>query len=199
MTREEAIEVYNGLINEKIKAAFEFFVPELRKSEDERVRHALIEFLREAYSRGNAPEECAKWIVWLDQPKEQKPAEWSERENGILIASIQALEESGNWVLANKLKSIRMQPKVEWSDEDKAILGLIQDAVDKFGFDNAQTYYAVSDFIKSLCPSLKPNDEQAVEGKIVFLLNGDVAINIGDTDKYKLGDKVRLIILPKED
>ena len=78
MTREEAIEVYNGLINEKIKAAFEFFAPELAESEDERVRRALIEFLREAYSRGNAPEECAKWIVWLDQPKEQKSVEIEE-------------------------------------------------------------------------------------------------------------------------
>lgn len=36
MTREEAIEVYNGLINTKIKEAFEFFVPELRESEDEK-------------------------------------------------------------------------------------------------------------------------------------------------------------------
>lgn len=40
--------------------------------------------------------------------------------------------------------------------------------------------------------------KEAVEGKIVFLFNGDVAINIGDTDKYKLGDKVRIVIV-KED
>ena len=167
MTREEAIEVYNGLINEKIKAAFEFFVPELRKSEDERIRHALIEFLREAYSRGNAPEECAKWIVWLDQPKEQKPAEWSE-EDSIMLDSILCVIE-------------------EWESNQS---------------EKEKEYYGATpkaDWLKSLCPSLKPNDEQAVEGKIVFLLNGDVAINIGDTDKYKLGDKVRLIILPKED
>jgi len=31
--------------------------------------------------------------------------------------------------------------------------------------------------------------KEAVEGKIIFLLNGDVAINIGDTDEYKLGKK----------
>lgn len=37
--------------------------------------------------------------------------------------------------------------------------------------------------------------KQAVEGKIIFLLNGDVAVNIGDTDEYKLGQKVRIIIV----
>ena len=40
--------------------------------------------------------------------------------------------------------------------------------------------------------------KEAVEGKIIFLLNGDVAINIGDIDEYKLGDKVRIIIKEKE-
>ena len=39
--------------------------------------------------------------------------------------------------------------------------------------------------------------KEAVEGKIIFLLNGDVAINIGDIDEYKLGQKVRIIV--KED
>lgn len=39
----------------------------------------------------------------------------------------------------------------------------------------------------------------AVEGKIIFLLNGDVAVNIGDTDEYKLGQKVRVIVIPNTD
>ena len=41
--------------------------------------------------------------------------------------------------------------------------------------------------------------KETVEGKIIFLLNGDVAVNIGDTDKYNLGQKIRVIVLPKED
>lgn len=40
--------------------------------------------------------------------------------------------------------------------------------------------------------------KEAVEGKIIFLLNGDVAVNIGDTDEYKLGQKVRIIIVKEE-
>jgi len=41
--------------------------------------------------------------------------------------------------------------------------------------------------------------KEAVEGKIIFLFNGDVAINIGDVDEYNLGDKVRLIVIPNTD
>lgn len=42
MTREEAIEVYNGLINTKIKEAFEFFAPELREINEEEIRKDII-------------------------------------------------------------------------------------------------------------------------------------------------------------
>ena len=81
MTREEAVEVYHGLINEKIKAAFEFFAPELAESEDERVRTRLIEYFQgflkgyeDCYKDGGS----VKWegldvksiIAWLEKQKE---------------------------------------------------------------------------------------------------------------------------------
>ncbi len=43
----------------------------LAESEDERIRKELIEFLKEAYSRGKAPEECAKWLAYLEKQKER--------------------------------------------------------------------------------------------------------------------------------
>lgn len=75
MTREEAINEVKKVMPtmwKETKEALGILIPELAESEDERIRRALIEFLREAYSSGNAPEECAKWLVWLDCPKEQK-------------------------------------------------------------------------------------------------------------------------------
>ena len=45
MTKQEAIEVYNGLINMKIREAFEFFAPELRKRNGKRMRKCLIYYL----------------------------------------------------------------------------------------------------------------------------------------------------------
>lgn len=72
MTREEAIEVYNGLINTKIKEAFEFFAPELRESEDERIRKELVAFLKYYHTgEGNYNIEFSdKWIKWLEKQKD---------------------------------------------------------------------------------------------------------------------------------
>lgn len=73
MTREEAIEVYNGLINTKIKEAFEFFAPELRESEDERVRKWLIQYIKDTHPIANywngAPT-IYDVLSWLEKQKE---------------------------------------------------------------------------------------------------------------------------------
>lgn len=73
MTREEAIEVYHGLINTKIKEAFEFFAPELAESEDEMIRKRLITLIRvldSSFFTGNNPskEQC---LAYLEKHKEQ--------------------------------------------------------------------------------------------------------------------------------
>jgi hypothetical protein len=83
------------LTKDDIRGIYTRLFPELTESEDERIRHALIEFLRDAYSRGNAPEECAKWIVWLDQPKEQKPCEDSGTDGNIMMQYIEEGEKRG--------------------------------------------------------------------------------------------------------
>jgi len=81
MTREEAIEVYHGLINTKIKEAFEFFAPELRESEDERVREKLIRYIKNwkayEYNKGccfalwtSDKEECDEILAYLEKQKE---------------------------------------------------------------------------------------------------------------------------------
>lgn len=70
MTREEAIEVYNGLINTKIKEAFEFFAPELAESEDERIRKDIIECVEEQIRQGNYLNiNRAKVIAYLEKQK----------------------------------------------------------------------------------------------------------------------------------
>lgn len=70
MTREEAIEVYHGLINTKIKEAFEFFAPELAESEDVRIRKAIRLILiatedeqKDFYStHGLTRKDCTDWL-----------------------------------------------------------------------------------------------------------------------------------------
>lgn len=81
MTREEAIEVYHGLINTKIKEAFEFFAPELKESKDEskdeRIRNKL-------YCTVLGTPDDSEWfhdvskdsiLAYLEKQKEQKPTE----------------------------------------------------------------------------------------------------------------------------
>lgn len=98
MTREEAIEVYNGLINEKIKEAFEFFAPELRESEDERIRKELIAFFQDDL-RGDYWHdlEVGHILAWLEKQKEQKPA-WSEEDENAL----KYIHELISWGYAEK-------------------------------------------------------------------------------------------------
>ena len=75
MTREEAIKVYNGLLNQKIKEAFEFFAPELAESEDERIRRFLIDILSHGTWRKEWPFGPNEVVAYLEKQKEQKPYE----------------------------------------------------------------------------------------------------------------------------
>lgn len=79
MTKEEAIEVYNGLINPKIKEAFEFFAPELRESENERIRKKCIELIKRVIPSGNNQSSESKDILdcisYLEKQKERLTAE----------------------------------------------------------------------------------------------------------------------------
>lgn len=81
MTREEAIEVYNGLINEKIKAAFEFFAPELAESDDERIIKTLQEYVKNRNWNLNGPSQ-AEVLAWLEKQKETVSTENQAAEVG---------------------------------------------------------------------------------------------------------------------
>lgn len=83
MTKEEAIEVYYGLINPKIKEAFEFFVPELCESKDERIRKKCIELIKRVIPSGDShsqeSEEILDCIAYLERQKDV----WKERAQNI--------------------------------------------------------------------------------------------------------------------
>lgn len=62
----------------------------------------------------------AKWAK-SNQPKQ----EWSKEDDGVLLESISVLQNTGHWVLANKLKSLRPQPQWKPSDEHISLLQAI--------------------------------------------------------------------------
>lgn len=68
MTREEVIEVYHELLNQKIKEAFEVFAPELKENEDERIRKDVLAFIRREGQHIDKYK-WHKWIAWLEKQK----------------------------------------------------------------------------------------------------------------------------------
>ena len=113
----------------------EELIPELKESEDERIRKALITYFSdedESYDGIPYPNIRA----WLEKQGEQKPA-WS-KEDEWKFSDILALLRGGenchynnpdlfNW-LKNLKDRVQSQPKQEWSDYDECMLtNLIDD------------------------------------------------------------------------
>ena len=88
MNREEAIKIVKSHYpanKQMLNEALEFLIPELKESEDERIRKDLITFLDEIWHLGKNANfdkwdkcDCSNWIAWLEKQGEQKPVEWSE-------------------------------------------------------------------------------------------------------------------------
>ena len=78
MTREEAIKVVRNIYQtDAEKEALETLIPELKESEDERIRKAIcaciIDINNDWITLHGASKEEA--LAWLEKQKEQKPAE----------------------------------------------------------------------------------------------------------------------------
>ena len=128
---EAALERAKGIYNENPSSSTAKFVcgqifPELKESEDERIRKELIDFVNHYRNNTDLTTEQAEWIkkaiAYLEKQKEQKPAEWSEKKKGILLECISALQNSGHWLLADKLSSLRPQPHWKPSEEQIEVL-----------------------------------------------------------------------------
>ncbi|MBP5723802.1 MAG: hypothetical protein J6X18_09570 [Bacteroidales bacterium] len=60
-----------------IKILYKYF-PELKESEDEKIRKEIIEYLKLKYEDPNAIEHnYDKWIAWLEKQKELKMIQWT--------------------------------------------------------------------------------------------------------------------------
>lgn len=125
----------------------ETIFPELAESEDERIRKAIIELLKEFGRDDTGIGENTKCMIawlekkkepentsastmipscWEEEQKEQKPAEWSDEDEKFF-----ALLRSGlynmKWRIGcveydkaiERLKSLRLQQNAEWSAEDE--------------------------------------------------------------------------------
>ena len=127
----------NGWDNAELRKELEKLFPELKESEDERIRKELINYFKKLLIETSKKEfndlinkDFKKYIVWLEkQAEKQNTIEWSEEderqwenlrcflsEYGYRYYGEIALEQAKSW-----LKSLRHRPKQEWSEEDEKI------------------------------------------------------------------------------
>lgn len=123
--------IADGQISQEVA---EKYFPELRESEDEKIRKEILDCFKAMKQQGCFPskhkEQYDSWIAWLEKQGEQKP-EWSEEDEKCLANTIHILEgvasgavgefEKSTIICINWLKSLkdRVQPKQEWSKEDE--------------------------------------------------------------------------------
>lgn len=149
---EEIIKIPEGY-EAKIEGNKVVFIP--KESEDERIRKDLINLI--GWLKAN-PKLCSQYyndrydemLAYLEKKKEQKSAEWSEKDERMLESVIDtigdsilecdcddtgtkarfALEEEQKW-LKSLPERFNLQPKQEWNEGDDAcyetIKGILED------------------------------------------------------------------------
>lgn len=84
MEREEAIKIVKSHYpanKQMLNEALEFLIPELKESDDERIRKALVRFHKSTIDvDGIKGEEI---VAWLEKQGEKKPS-WSEEDEALL-------------------------------------------------------------------------------------------------------------------
>ena len=129
----------------------------------------------------------------------QKPAEWSKEDEQMLTGIIErgssqipptepALRgEQMEWLM-NRLKSLRPQPKQEWSEEEaiNEIMPILNDVAYQGAFGNP-TEERMIEFakriLKSLRPSWKPSKEQT--GALLYVLEHYALLTDGIRDRLQ--------------
>lgn len=106
---------------DKEKICLESVFPELRESEDERIRKQLIDAIKIGRSNGGisfTEAAAEKYIAYLEKQKEQKSTEWSEEDEHNLEYVIDCVydfypDPVMKYKLKDWLKSIREKFKKE--------------------------------------------------------------------------------------
>ena len=133
MTQEEKFKEAKRLYetaNADQKYVLESLFPELKESEDERIRKNLIGYIKGISKNEVCEETKDSWIAWLEKQGEQKP-DWSEKDEKIAKTIINEFEQCSEWCCANGLtkedcivwlKSLKPQNK--WKPSDEQITAL---------------------------------------------------------------------------
>ena len=210
---DEALERYKARQEyecQEVHEFIEYLFPELKESEDERIRKALIRYF--TLSDDNADYQCCgvyykDIVAWLER-KEYKPIEWSEEDESHIKRIIEHFEGrkkdlKTQWVaeLHNKeidwLKHLKdrvlLQPRQEWSEEDKRkidrIYSILRQAADTHAFSTScrligdKECIELQDFLKSLSPQSHWKPSEREKEALLWCV-----VHLGGADKQTLGE-----------
>lgn len=222
MDRTEQIEqarrlIATGISRELVAVLHQQF-PELKESEDERIRKELWEYFHNLQLSSDCDFSPSLTIddilAWLERQKEQKSTGWCKEDETFVKDAIEAVENyyskgCGQEELVSWLKSLRLQPKKEWSMKDENAFMYLHELI-SFGFSekffDAQTAADMREWLNARLKSLrpqpcwKPSEERMevnLEKEIArFALNGGTGDNtptIGEVARhfYELGLNAR--------
>ena len=194
MTQEEKAEAYSKAVekakqeysittSEDRKQWLEELFPELRESEDERIRKEILNYIDKATG-------CKRWVAWLEKQGEQKSFDyenanipqkdstWGEEDKhwlqkvidfmnhpDLIKATPTLAKDTINWLKSLKDR-VQPQSKQEWSEEDESnfqgIIDVIKENKHHTTDYEHMTYYKLLSWFKSLKNRYvwKPSDEQ---------------------------------------
>ena len=126
MTKEEKAKAYDEALEkakelldsprtcfdiEQLKDIFS----ELAESEDERIRRKMIEHFKSKTKDTWCNMPVKDILAWLEKQKEQKPAEWSEKDEEMLKDIIAEIEATKQYFFTHDSEGrAQMQARIEW-------------------------------------------------------------------------------------
>ena len=177
MKREEAIEIikknYPDSNFTMLREALETLIPELKGSEDERIRNEIIDFIYDKTDTYELREKSNSWLAWLEKQGEhanflskiQIGDKVTRNEAGILvnISQLNRVAKSAKRQDEQKLADEEMQNSA-WSEKDKIYLSYAIHAVEDMLGNNGKNTVT---WLKSLKDRvlLKPEQEWGEEDK----------------------------------
>lgn len=165
----------------------EGFFPELRESEDERIRKEIIKLVHFFYGSSLACKHFVSednMIAWLEKQGMQKPAEFDDTNaKRMFIKALERVEEQNSkgykltdcdknswWEDFKAYTSCAIEQKPAWSEEDEKMLDKIIDELTPYGecpdypSPEEQDYYYISqemiDWLKSVKDRVQPQSKQ---------------------------------------
>jgi hypothetical protein len=148
------------------------FFPELKESEDEKIRKALLESFKYQQRESYTDKEwlngikLSEIVSWLEKQGEQKS--WSKEDERLLNNMVIVIKDYYNkedaQSLISWLKSLKdkmqPQPKQEWSEEDEEML---ERCIDKMSITAPNLWKKEIDWLKSLKPNHWKLSEEQME------------------------------------